>query len=248
MRAQLYVHAQLRDQRQSPDGPCALRRVWQRADGYERRHMQLEISPSAVCGQQVSAGKVTCGDELVSYGLADVPYASTRIVTKGRRLDDGEVGSIWVHSGLVASGYCGLGELDQKHCMSSLEGESGWWLDTGRLMGGKCYVTDRLQDVSIVQGRSSWEHTTPATYACRQPLRSSASTLRRVLRSLTAVAQASWTTACMESGIDSLVVARFVGALQEKMIRLQLIVEHSTAQVRPANHEKDRAAPRRAAA
>ena len=67
------------------------------------------------------------------------------------------MGSIWVRSALVASGYWGQPELSVGTFQNTLEGEIGQWLDTGdlgKLVDGQLYVTGRLKDVIIIQGKN----------------------------------------------------------------------------------------------
>eukprot|EP00964_Phaeocystis_antarctica_P082821 scaffold52015_cov83-Phaeocystis_antarctica.AAC.1 len=49
----------------------------------------------AECGLCVTAAHATSIGGLVSCGPADVPYATICIVVEGRRVADGELGSIW---------------------------------------------------------------------------------------------------------------------------------------------------------
>ena len=131
----------------------------------ERLRIELGMPSSAVwnmygmaeCGLCVTAAHAISLDGLVSCGPADVPYATIRIVVEGRRVADGELGSIWVRSALVASGYWGQPELTDDTFQNTLEGEIGQWLDTGdlgKLVDGQLYVTGRLKDVIIIQGKN----------------------------------------------------------------------------------------------
>ena len=131
----------------------------------ERLRTELGMPSNAVwnmygmaeCGLCVTAAHALSLDGLVSCGPADVPYATIRIVVEGRRVADGELGSIWVRSALVASGYWGQPELTDGTFQNTLEGEFGQWLDTGdlgKLVDGHLYLTGRLKDVIIIQGKN----------------------------------------------------------------------------------------------
>jgi acyl-CoA synthetase (AMP-forming)/AMP-acid ligase II len=92
------------------------------------------------------------GPELVSVGR---PVGQlVRIVRDGRARPDGEVGEIWVHGPNVAAGYWGRG--DAAAFGATLDG-LGSWLRTGDLgvvHRGDLYVTGRLKDVIVVDGRN----------------------------------------------------------------------------------------------
>ncbi|HEY3472489.1 MAG TPA: fatty acyl-AMP ligase [Amycolatopsis sp.] len=92
------------------------------------------------------------GQELVSVGR---PVGQlVRIVRDGRALPDGEVGEIWVHGPNVATGYWGRGDAT---AFGATLGGLGGWLRTGDLgvvHRGDLYVTGRLKDLIVIDGRN----------------------------------------------------------------------------------------------
>lgn len=92
------------------------------------------------------------GQELVSVGR---PVGQlVRIVRGGRALPDGEVGEIWVHGPNVATGYWGRG--DATAFGATLDGLGGWLRtgDLGVVHRGDLYVTGRLKDLIVIDGRN----------------------------------------------------------------------------------------------
>ncbi|EST35964.1 hypothetical protein N566_16935 [Streptomycetaceae bacterium MP113-05] len=106
----------------------------------------------------------------------------TRVVGCGPAVDDveiavvdpetlsraeGRVGEIWVAGPNVAEGYWGRPEATQEAFAARIEGEAGGpWLRTGDLgfeRDGQLYVTGRIKDVVIVQGRNFYPHDIEAT-------------------------------------------------------------------------------------
>jgi acyl-CoA synthetase (AMP-forming)/AMP-acid ligase II len=79
---------------------------------------------------------------------------------------DGEVGEVWVSGPNVAVGYWRQPELSEQVFGASLPGDPGPWLRTGDLglvADGQLFVTGRLKDLIIVDGRNHYpqdiEHT-----------------------------------------------------------------------------------------
>jgi acyl-CoA synthetase (AMP-forming)/AMP-acid ligase II len=77
-----------------------------------------------------------------------------RIVRDGREQPDGEVGEIWVHGPNVATGYWGRG--DSATFGATLDGLAGWLRtgDLGVVHRGDLYVTGRLKDLIVIDGRN----------------------------------------------------------------------------------------------
>ncbi|EOD65012.1 acyl-CoA synthetase [Amycolatopsis vancoresmycina DSM 44592] len=92
------------------------------------------------------------GQELVSVGR---PVGQlVRIVEDGREQPDGVVGEIWVHGPNVATGYWGRG--DAAAFGAVLDGVGGWLRtgDLGVVHRGDLYVTGRLKDLIVIDGRN----------------------------------------------------------------------------------------------
>ncbi|MDX3193983.1 fatty acyl-AMP ligase [Streptomyces sp. MN03-5084-2B] len=92
------------------------------------------------------------GQELVSVGR---PVGQlVRIVQDGREQPEGLVGEIWVHGENVADGYWGRG--DATAFGATLDGLGGWLRtgDLGVVHRGDLYVTGRLKDLIVIDGRN----------------------------------------------------------------------------------------------
>ncbi|GHF95415.1 MULTISPECIES: fatty acyl-AMP ligase [Amycolatopsis] len=92
------------------------------------------------------------GQELVSVGR---PVGQlVRIVRDGREQPEGLVGEIWVHGENVADGYWGRG--DAGAFGAELDGLGGWLRtgDLGVVHRGDLYVTGRLKDLIVIDGRN----------------------------------------------------------------------------------------------
>jgi acyl-CoA synthetase (AMP-forming)/AMP-acid ligase II len=101
---------------------------------------------------QGRAVEVTDGQELVSVGR---PVGQrVRVVRDGRTQPDGTVGEIWVHGANVATGYWGRG--DGAAFGAVLDGHGGWLRsgDLGVVHRGDLYVTGRLKDLIVIDGRN----------------------------------------------------------------------------------------------
>jgi acyl-CoA synthetase (AMP-forming)/AMP-acid ligase II len=84
----------------------------------------------------------------------------------GTPVRDWTVGEIWVSGLNVAAGYWGQPELSEHTFGAQVPGQSGRWLrtgDLGLLADGQLFVTGRLKDLVIVDGRNHYpqdiEHT-----------------------------------------------------------------------------------------
>jgi acyl-CoA synthetase (AMP-forming)/AMP-acid ligase II len=101
---------------------------------------------------QGRAVEVTGGQELVSVGR---PVGQrVRIVRDGLARPDGEVGEIWLHGPNVATGYWGRG--DSTTFGATLDGLRGWLRtgDLGVVHRGDLYITGRIKDLIVVDGRN----------------------------------------------------------------------------------------------
>jgi acyl-CoA synthetase (AMP-forming)/AMP-acid ligase II len=101
---------------------------------------------------QGRAVEVTQGQELVSVGR---PVGQrVRVVRDGRAQPDGAVGEIWVHGANVAAGYWGRGDATAFGAV--LDGLGGWLRtgDLGVVHRGDLYVTGRIKDLVVVDGRN----------------------------------------------------------------------------------------------
>ncbi|CAB9504303.1 D-alanine--D-alanyl carrier protein ligase [Seminavis robusta] len=126
----------------------------------------LSVRPGNVCnlyGLAESVVWLTGGpaipdsEGLVCCGEVDSPTLKLRIVQDGKEVDDGQVGSIWAQSPRVAAGYYGQSELTTATFANVLPGYDGTWLDTGdlgKIMDGQLYVTGRVKDVIIINGKN----------------------------------------------------------------------------------------------
>ncbi len=90
-----------------------------------------------------------------------VPGDSVRIVADGQPLGPRRVGEIWVRGGHVARGYWGEAEATAATFEQRLpDGSSGWMRtgDLGFLDEGLLYVSGRVKDLIIVNGRNIHPH------------------------------------------------------------------------------------------
>ncbi|GAA2872774.1 fatty acyl-AMP ligase [Streptosporangium fragile] len=106
-------------------------------------------------GSPEGGGRVS---ELVSCG---VPTGQRVVVAdaSGTVKPDGEVGEIWVQGPNVARAYWRDEERSAEVFGNVLRGEDGTWLRTGDLgviHGGELYVTGRIKDLIIVDGRNHY--------------------------------------------------------------------------------------------
>jgi acyl-CoA synthetase (AMP-forming)/AMP-acid ligase II len=114
---------------------------------------------------------VSCGQPLTDQWLVIVD-------TDGAELPDGSVGEIWLHGDNIGRGYFGREDETQRvfrnrlqsrlECDSHAEGapDNGSWLATGDLgvyLGGELYLTGRIKDLIIVDGRNHYPTDIEAT-------------------------------------------------------------------------------------
>jgi fatty acid CoA ligase FadD32 len=120
--------------------------------------------PVTAPGPDAGSGDAPAGpyggrvSELVSGGVPtgqDVVIASE----DGTARPEGEVGEIWVRGPNVARAYWRDEERTAEVFGNVLRGEEGTWLRTGDLgviHGGELYITGRIKDLIIVDGRNHY--------------------------------------------------------------------------------------------
>ena len=105
--------------------------------------------------------------ELENIGLAGTPADQHVCIVDPvdhTARPEGEVGEIWVHGPNVATSYWGQPERSEEVFNGSLVGgedglPAGRWLRTGDLgvsHGGQLYITGRLKDLIIVDGKNHY--------------------------------------------------------------------------------------------
>jgi fatty-acyl-CoA synthase len=125
-----------------------------------------------------AVAQVSCGQVARSlWGVIVDPH--------GRELPDGDVGEIWLQGNNVGKGYWGLPE-DTRHAFGArLAGQlaegshadgadvGGDWLRTGDLgvyLDGELYVTGRIADLVVIDGRNHYPQDIEATAADASPM------------------------------------------------------------------------------
>ncbi len=113
------------------------------------------------------------GRIVVSCGEVDSEH-TVRIVDPMNfdSVDDGLVGEIWVSGRSVAGGYYNRGELTQEVFHARLAGDDGEYLrsgDLGFIREGELYVTGRIKDLVIVNGRNIYPQDVEATVLRADP-------------------------------------------------------------------------------
>ena len=106
------------------------------------------------------------GQELVSVGRAVGQLL--RVVREGRSVTDGTVGEVWVHGPHVGTGYWSRAD---DTFGAWLEGHGGWLRtgDLGVLHEDQLYLTGRLKDLIVVDGRNFYAHDLEATVERAHP-------------------------------------------------------------------------------
>ncbi|MFE5400098.1 fatty acyl-AMP ligase [Streptomyces sp. NPDC056580] len=77
----------------------------------------------------------------------------------GQELPEGETGEIWVGGASVAKGYWRNALATRQTFRAELAGREGWFLRTGDLgfqRGGELFVTGRLKDLIVIDGRNHY--------------------------------------------------------------------------------------------
>jgi acyl-CoA synthetase (AMP-forming)/AMP-acid ligase II len=100
------------------------------------------------------------GRVLVSSGTID--RLEVRIVDPDthKTLEPGQIGEIWVRGGSVAAGYWKQPEVTETTFHATTDGETDFLRtgDLGALLDGELYVTGRVKDMLIVNGRNLYPH------------------------------------------------------------------------------------------
>ncbi|TDB95083.1 fatty acyl-AMP ligase [Actinomadura sp. 7K534] len=101
--------------------------------------------------------------QLIACGTSFGQHVAVVDPETGSRLAEGGVGEIWVHGPNVAAGYWGRPEATKETFQGTLtdpgELPEGPWLrtgDLGVLHGGELFVTGRIKDLVIVDGRNHY--------------------------------------------------------------------------------------------
>ncbi|MCU1685300.1 MAG: acyl-CoA synthetase [Amycolatopsis sp.] len=113
-----------------------------------------------------TAVAVARGQELVSVGR---PVGQlVRIVRNGQSLSEGSVGEVWVHGPHVGSGYW---RREDDAFGARLDGVDGWLRtgDLGVLHRGDLYLTGRLKDLIVLDGRNHHPQDVEATVGEAHP-------------------------------------------------------------------------------
>ena len=113
------------------------------------------------------------GRTVVSCGEVDAEH-TVRIVDTAThtQLDDGVVGEIWVSGRSVAAGYYNQPELSRDVFYARLPEDEHDYLrtgDLGFLLSGELFVTGRIKDLIIVDGRNIYPHDVEATVVRADP-------------------------------------------------------------------------------
>ncbi|MER5641543.1 fatty acyl-AMP ligase [Kitasatospora sp. NPDC002227] len=115
---------------------------------------------------------------LVSSGVIQPQDFEVRIVDPQEHTErpEGGVGEIWVKGDSVASGYWKRPETNKEIFQAVIEGggdgPSGGWLrtgDLGVLENGQLYVTGRLKEMILINGRNIYPHDVERTVQALDP-------------------------------------------------------------------------------
>ena len=102
----------------------------------------------------------------------------------GAEVPDGTVGEIWLHGNNIGRGYFGRTEETQRTFANKLQSrledgshaegvpDNGCWLATGDLgvhLDGELYVTGRIKDLIIIDGRNHYPHDVETTVGLASP-------------------------------------------------------------------------------
>lgn len=118
----------------------------------EQNHIQ--ILPSAGAGRKTRT--------LVSSGIIEDLNVAIVDPETQHRLGDNQVGEIWISGDSVAQGYWQLEDLTQKTFSAKILGEDNQnYLRTGDLgffNGGELFITGRIKEVIIINGRNLYPY------------------------------------------------------------------------------------------
>jgi acyl-CoA synthetase (AMP-forming)/AMP-acid ligase II len=140
---------------------------------------------------QLAAGRAVVvapeTDCAVAYVSCGQPFRNLwAVITNpdGAEVPDGTVGEIWLHGNNIGRGYFGRAEETQRtfgnKLQSRLEDDShaegapdnGCWLATGDLglyLDGELYLTGRIKDLVIIDGRNHYPHDIETTVGHASP-------------------------------------------------------------------------------
>ncbi|SDD96555.1 fatty acyl-AMP ligase [Actinokineospora iranica] len=120
----------------------------------------IVVDPRALERNEIVATAAPGGRALVGSG--STLGFEIRIVDPDTHtvLPDGRTGEIWVRGDSVAAGYWKQPELTEATFNAVADGEPGYLRtgDIGALVDGELYVTGRLKDMLIVNGRNLYPH------------------------------------------------------------------------------------------
>ena len=106
------------------------------------------------------------------------------IARSGGEVPDGTVGEIWLHGNNIGRGYFGREEETQRTFGNKLQSrlddgshaegvpDNGCWLATGDLgvyIDGELYLTGRIKDLVIIDGRNHYPHDIETTVSQASP-------------------------------------------------------------------------------
>lgn len=116
---------------------------------------ELERNRLVIAGEQTEGARALVGCGAAEWGT-DVVIADPQNL---RALPEGRVGEVWVRGPAIAQGYWGQAELTEASFAAHLADGSGPFLrtgDLGALVGGELFVTGRIKDLIILQGRNHY--------------------------------------------------------------------------------------------
>ncbi len=143
-------------------------------------HVVHDVDAAALEGHRLAPATAgSASRRLVSSGRAGV--LDVRIVdpTTGAPLLDGAVGEIWVSGPSVAAGYWARPELTAATFHARIPGSDRPYLrtgDLGALSGGDLFVTGRIKEMLIVNGRNLYPQDIERTIRSAHPLAANGTT------------------------------------------------------------------------
>jgi acyl-CoA synthetase (AMP-forming)/AMP-acid ligase II len=138
----------------------------------DRDHLSDDRAVLVAPGTPRAVAQVSCGQVIVSQWAVIADGAN------GAELPDGQIGEIWLHGDNIGAGYWGRKretELVFKNKLQSRlqngshadgSAASGLWLRTGDLgvyLDGELYITGRIKDLIIIDGRNHYPQDIEAT-------------------------------------------------------------------------------------
>jgi acyl-CoA synthetase (AMP-forming)/AMP-acid ligase II len=140
---------------------------------------------------QVAAGRAVVVEPgtpgAVTYVSCGQPFPNLWAViasSGGAEVPDGTVGEIWLHGNNIGRGYFGREEETQRTFGNKLQSrledgshaegvpDNGYWLATGDLgvyIDGELYITGRIKDLVIIDGRNHYPHDIETTVGQASP-------------------------------------------------------------------------------